>query len=57
MEDESITDSNNVTVDTFSHAYGAQSKNANVIFTNKKLEKLDELVDALNNLTINDAKY
>ena len=57
MEDESITDSINVTVDTFRHAYGAQSKNANVIFTNKKLEKLDELVDALNNLTINDAKY
>ena len=28
-----------------------------MIFTSEKLDKLDELLDAVNNLTINDAKY
>ena len=42
---------------TFSHASNAQRQNGNAIFTSEKLDKLDELVDAVNNLTINDAKY
>ena len=57
MEEESITDANSISVDTFSHAYSAQRENANAIFTSEKLDKSDELVDAVNNLTINDAKY
>ena len=57
MEEESISDVNNVTSDTFSHTPNTQRENANVIFTSEKLDKLDELVDAVNNLTINDAKY
>ena len=57
MEEESISDVNNVTSDTFGHTPNTQRENANVIFTSEKLDKLDELVDAVNNLTINDAKY
>ena len=57
MEQESIADANNVTADTFSHASNAQGENANAIFTNDKLDKLDELVDAVKNLKINNAKY
>ena len=57
IEDESIADANNVTADTFSHKSNTQRENANVIFTGEKLDKLDDLVDAVNNLTINDAKY
>ena len=55
MEEESITDANNVTADTYSHVSSAQRENANAIFTGKKLDKLDELVDAVKSLTINDA--
>ena len=57
VEEEYIIDANNVTVDTFIHASNAQRENSNAIFTSEKLDKLDELVDAVNNLTINDAKY
>ena len=57
MEEESIADANNVTVDIFSYASSAKRENENAIFTSKKLEKLYELVDAVKNLTINDAKY
>ena len=32
-------------------------RNANARFTSKKLDKLDELVDSVKNLTINNAKY
>ena len=32
-------------------------ENANVVFTSEKPDKLDELVKAINNLTINDAEY
>ena len=35
----------------------AQRENSNVIFTSEKLEKSEELVDAVKNLTVNDAKY
>ena len=57
MEQESVTDYNNVTADKFSHASSPQRENANTIFTSKKLDKSDELVDAVKNLTINDVKY
>ena len=57
MEEESIAYSNDVTADTFSHPSSAQRENANAVFTSDKLGKLDYLVDAVKNLTINDAKY
>ena len=57
IKEGSITDANNVTADTFSHASNAQIENSNAIFTGENLDKLDELVDAVHNLTINDAKY
>ena len=44
-------------MDTFSHASNTQIENANTIFTIEKLDKLDNLVDAVMNLTINDAKW
>ena len=53
MEEESISDANNTTVDTFSHAYNTLRDNANTIFTSEKLDKLDELVNIVKNLTIN----
>ena len=56
MEEESITDDNNVTVDTFSQS-SAHRENLNAIFTSEKLDKSDELVDKVINLTINNAKY
>ena len=50
-------DSNNVTADAFNHVSILQRENANTIFTSEKLDKLDELVDAVNKLTINNAGY
>ena len=49
-------DANIVTTGTCSHVYSAQRENANTIFTNDKLDKSDELVDAFQNLKINYAK-
>ena len=46
-----------VTLDEFSYAFNTQRENANVIFTSEELDKSDELADAVNNLTISDAKY
>ena len=57
MEEESITDSNNFTADTFSCESIVQRENANAIVTSYKIDKLDELVDAVKNLTIKDAEY
>ena len=57
MEEESIADANNVTADTFSHASNTQRDNANAVFTSEKLDNSDDLVDAIKNLTINDAEY
>ena len=57
MEESSITYANNFIADTFSHASSAQRNNANAIFTSEKLDKSDELVDAVKNLIINDAEY
>ena len=50
-------DANNVTVDTFSHASNEQRENTNTIFTSDKLDKSDDLLDIVKNLTINVAKY
>ena len=50
-------DANNVTADTFSRASNTQRENANTIFTSEKLDESDELVDAVKNLTMNDAEY
>ena len=50
-------DANNVTSDAFSHASNTQRENANSVFTSEKLDKSDDLVDAIKNLTINDAEY
>ena len=57
MEEESISDANSVTVNTFSHTSSTQRDNASTIFTSEKLDKLDALVDALNDLTIKYPKY
>ena len=48
-EEESITDANNFTDDAFSHASSSRREILDV--------KLDELVEAINNLTINNARY
>ena len=50
-------DANNFTADKFIHTSNTQRENANTILTSKKLDKSDELADAVKDLTINDAKY
>ena len=50
-------DGNKVTADTFSHISDTQGENAKTIFTSENIDKSDELVDAVKNLTVNDAKY
>ena len=57
MEEESVTDANTVNADTFSHVYTAYIKIKKKIFTIDKLDKSDELVDAVKNLTIKDVEY
>ena len=57
IKNESIADTNNVTADTFIHTLNTQIDNANAVFTSEKLDKSDELVDVVKNLTINNAKY
>ena len=52
-----MADVNNVTADTFSHTFNTQRENVNAIFTSEKLDKSDDLVHIVNNLTINDARY
>ena len=51
-----MADSNNIDVDAFSHKCNTRRENANAVFKSEKLDKSYELVDAVNNLTINDAK-
>ena len=51
IEEESISDSNNLTVDTFSHTSNTQIENANEIFTSEKLDKLYKLEDTLKDFT------
>ena len=57
MEEESIVNTNNVTTGTFSNTYITKVENANTILISENLDKLDDLVDAVKNLTINDGKY
>ena len=57
IEEESISDANNVNADTFSHASNTQRENVNAIFTSEKLDKSDDLIEAVNILTINNSKY
>ena len=57
MEEDSIADVSNVTADTFIHVSNTKINNANAIFTSKNIDKSDELVDAIKDLTINDAEY
>ena len=54
-EEKSKTDTNNITADAFSHASSSQREHADAIFTSEKIDKTDNLVDAINNLKINDA--
>ena len=57
IEQESISDANNVTEYTFSHKSNTQTENVNTIFTSDKIDKSNDLVDTVNNLIINDAEY
>ena len=57
MDEESIPDANNVTEDTFSHMSNIQRDNENAIFTSEKIDKSDELVDALKDLKIKNNGY
>ena len=50
-------DVNKVTADTFSHASNTLRENTNGTFKSEKLDKSDKLVDAVKNLTINEAAY
>ena len=50
-------DATNITAEMFSHAPSSQRENPNEIFTSERLEKSDELVDTINNLTRNNSKY
>ena len=57
MYEESISDANNFTVDTFSHTSITQRENANTILTSEKKDKSDALVYAIKDLKISDTKY
>ena len=57
MYQESISDANNFTVDTFSHTSITQRENANTILTSEKKDKSDALVYAIKDLKISDTKY
>ena len=56
-EEGEITDANNVTNDTWSLVSSSQRENLNAMFTSEKLEKSDELVDAVKNMKMNDVGY
>ena len=49
LEEESISDVNNVTEETFNNTSNTQNENANIIFTSKKLDKLIEMANTINN--------
>ena len=46
-----------VTADTFSQTSNTQRENSNAILTSEMIDKSDELVEKLKDLTINDAEY
>ena len=56
-EEGSITDANNITADTFSFASISQRKKFEHNIYKLEAKKSDELVNVVNNLTINDAEY
>ena len=56
-EEESITGANNVTADAFTHVLSSQRDNSDTIFTHEKLDESENLVNAINNLTINTSGY
>ena len=51
------SDAHNVTLVTFSQTSNAQRENANVILTSEKLDKSNDLVKTLKELTINNTGY
>ena len=55
IEEESIADDNNLSVDTFIHTSNTKRENVNAIFTSEKLDKLDKLANALKDFTMNNA--
>ena len=57
MKEESISDANNVTADTLIHTTNTQRENTNAIFTSEKLDKSDDLADALKDFKINHSGY
>ena len=57
IKEESNADSSNITAHTFSHESNTQRYYENAIFTSEKLDKSDELVDTVKNLTINNDEY
>ena len=57
MKEKSIQGDNNVAADTFSHTSNKKRENANAIFTSQKLEKSDELFNAVKNMTKKDSGY
>ena len=50
-------DAHNVTAGNFIQTSNTQRENENTILRSEKLDKLDDLVETLNNLKINDAEY
>ena len=56
-EEEAITDANNDTADTCRHASNSHRENSNAVFTSGKIEKSNNLVNAVNNMAINDVGY
>ena len=50
-------ESYNFTADSFSNASSSQRENLDAIFTSEKLDKLEELFGAINNLKINESGY
>ena len=57
MDEESISDANNVTADIFSHTSNTQRDNANAILKSENQDKLEKLAEMLLDLTINNAEY
>ena len=49
--------SHNATVDIFGQTSNTKRENANTILISEKLNKSDEMAEALNILTINDSEY
>ena len=57
MDEELISDDNNITAYAFGHTSNTQRENTNAIFTSEKQDKSDILEDRLKYLTINNNKF